>query len=130
MLLVLLLLFWFFCFFKKKNQRNVALFQNTWLLPDSNRKVFFFSLWRSEYHNQATWESGVASMMQNSKLMLLFIFVKSIFALLPFWWQQQVLNVASTEAAPTDIMRSVLKADLKGKDLHDFEEEEGEILSN
>lgn len=30
--------------------------------------TFVISLWRLEYHNQATWESGVASMMQNSKL--------------------------------------------------------------
>lgn len=38
---------------------------------------FFFPLpplWRLEYHNQATWESGVASMMQNSKLCIFFCF--------------------------------------------------------
>lgn len=34
---------------------------------------FVISLWRLEYHNQATWESGVASMMQNSKLSLIYI---------------------------------------------------------
>lgn len=36
------------------------------------------SMWHLEYHNQATWESGVASMMQNSK----FCFLNSLFAVL------------------------------------------------
>lgn len=54
----------------------------SWLSFKANQQVFFFfSLSRSEYHNQATWESGVASMMQNSKL-LLFLFLNAYFV---FW---------------------------------------------
>jgi len=48
---------------------------DTWSKQRSVQQVYdlilttsVISLWRLEYHNQATWESGVASMMQNSKL--------------------------------------------------------------
>lgn len=37
------------------------------------------SLSRLEYHSQATWESGVASMMQNSKLFLFILSVQNFF---------------------------------------------------
>lgn len=38
--------------------------------------TFVISLSHLEYHNQATWESGVASMMQNSKLFYIFLFLE------------------------------------------------------
>lgn len=67
--------------------------------------LFVISLWRLEYHNQATWESGVASMMQNSKLFFFFFLNIYVFG---YFGNNRKFKCGCIEATPTDIMHWLL----------------------
>lgn len=123
----------FFCSFKIENEINKCCsisrqdVYTACVWCDANQQ-FFFSLWRLEYHNQATWESGVASMMQNSK----FFFLFSCFFF--FLLKPQVPNVVTWKQHPLTLCTGCccavpLKESLKGVYLRDFEEQGSEILS-
>lgn len=96
---------------KKKNKRNVAVFQNKMC----TQHVVPLELTSSAFslpciaQNTTTKPRGSLALPQWCRTVSCDYYYYSLlsntyFCLLTFGWQQQVLNVASTEAAPTDFM--------------------------